>query len=49
VRICEEAEGIALYGGEQQERRFAFGPFMAVYENFRRLILRNIHYLTVRP
>jgi putative ATP-binding cassette transporter len=46
VRLREEAEGIALYGGEAQERGIALGRFGAVYDNFMRLILRNTQYST---
>jgi len=45
VRLREEAEGIALYGGETQEHGFALGRFTALYDNFRRLILRNTQYV----
>jgi len=46
VRLREEAEGIALYGGEAQERGIALGRFQAVYDNVKRLILRNCQFLT---
>jgi vitamin B12/bleomycin/antimicrobial peptide transport system ATP-binding/permease protein len=46
IRIREEGEGIALYGGEEQERGIASGRFQAVYDNFRRLIIRNTQYVT---
>ena len=46
VRLREEAEGIALYGGEAQERGIALGRFQALYTNVMRLILRNCQYLT---
>ena len=46
VRLREEAESIALYGGEEQERGIALGRFRALYDNFKRLILRNCQYLT---
>lgn len=46
VRLREEAEGIALYGGEAQERGIALGRFAALYDNFSRLIRRNTGYLT---
>jgi putative ATP-binding cassette transporter len=46
VRLREEAEGIALYGGEAQERGIALGRFRALYENFQRLIVRRTKYLT---
>ena len=45
VRLREEAEGIALYGGEAQERGIALGGFQALYDNVKRLILRNCQYL----
>ena len=46
VRLREEAEGIALYGGEAQERAIALGYFAALYENFMRLIRRTTQYYT---
>jgi putative ATP-binding cassette transporter len=46
VRLREEAESIALYGGEAQERGISLGRFGALYDNFKRLILRNIQYQT---
>lgn len=45
VRLREEAEGIALYRGEAQERGIALGCFQALYDNVKRLILRNCQYL----
>jgi putative ATP-binding cassette transporter len=45
VRLREEAEGIALYGGEAQERGIALGGVQALYDNVKRLILRNCQYL----
>jgi putative ATP-binding cassette transporter len=45
VHLREEAEGIALYGGEAQERNIALGKFRALYENFKRIILRSNQYL----
>ena len=45
VRLREEAEGIALYGGEAQERRIALGRFQALYNNFKRIILRSNQFL----
>jgi len=45
VRLREEAEGIALYGGEAQERSITLGRFQALYDNTKRLILRNCQYL----
>jgi vitamin B12/bleomycin/antimicrobial peptide transport system ATP-binding/permease protein len=41
LHLREEAEGIAFHGGETQERSTALGRFRALYENFRRIILRN--------
>jgi putative ATP-binding cassette transporter len=46
VRLREEAEGIALYGGEAQERGIVLRRFQALYNNIKRLILRNCQYLT---
>jgi putative ATP-binding cassette transporter len=46
VRLREEAESIALYGGETQERGIALGRFGALYDNFKLLIMRNIQYQT---
>jgi len=46
VRLREEAESIALYHGEEQERGIALGRFGVLYDNFKRLILRNIQYQT---
>ena len=46
VRLREEAEGIALYGGEAQERGITLGRFQTLYDNVKRLILRNCQYLT---
>jgi putative ATP-binding cassette transporter len=45
VRLREEAEGIALYGGEAQERGIALGRFRTLYDNFKRIILRSNQYL----
>jgi vitamin B12/bleomycin/antimicrobial peptide transport system ATP-binding/permease protein len=45
VRLREEAEGIALYGGEAQERSNALGRFRALYDNFKRIILLSNEYL----
>src|SRR5260370_7584009 len=45
VRLREEAEGIALYGGEAQERGIALGRFKALFDNYKRLILRTTQYL----
>ena len=41
VRLREEAEAIALYGGEAQERGAALGRFRALFDNFTHLIRRN--------
>jgi len=46
VRLREEAESIALYGGEEQERGIALGRFRTLYDNFKRLIMRNVLYLS---
>jgi vitamin B12/bleomycin/antimicrobial peptide transport system ATP-binding/permease protein len=46
VRLREEAEGIALYRGEVQERGISLGRFAALFDNFKRLILRRTQYLT---
>lgn len=45
VHLREEAEGIALYGGEAQERNIALGRFRTLYDNFKRIILRSNQYL----
>jgi vitamin B12/bleomycin/antimicrobial peptide transport system ATP-binding/permease protein len=45
VRLREEAEGIALYAGEPQERRIALRRFRALYDNFKRIILRSNQFL----
>jgi vitamin B12/bleomycin/antimicrobial peptide transport system ATP-binding/permease protein len=45
VRLREEAEGVALYGGESQERSNALGRFRALYDNFKRIILLSNEYL----
>jgi vitamin B12/bleomycin/antimicrobial peptide transport system ATP-binding/permease protein len=45
VGLREEAEGIALYGGEAQERSIALGKFRVLYDNFRRIIVRSNQYL----
>ena len=45
VRLREEAEGIALYDGEAQERSLALGRFRTLYDNFKRIILRSNRYL----
>ena len=41
LHLREQAEGIAFHGGETQERSTALARFRALYENFRRIILRN--------
>jgi putative ATP-binding cassette transporter len=46
VRLREEAEGIALYRGEEQEHGIALRQFAAVYANFMRLIRRNTLFYT---
>ena len=46
VRLREEAESIALYGGEEQERGISLGRFRTLYDNFKCLIMRNIKYQT---
>lgn len=46
VRLREEAESIALYGGQAQERGLALSRFRALYENFKLIILRNTKYMT---
>ena len=45
VHLREEAEGIALYGGELQGRSIALGRFRTLYDNFKRIILRSNQYL----
>ena len=45
VRLREEAEGIALYGGEAQERRMALRRFRALYGTLRRIIRRSNQFL----
>ncbi|HYL26678.1 MAG TPA: SbmA/BacA-like family transporter, partial [Candidatus Nitrosotalea sp.] len=45
VRLREEAEGITLYGAEEQERQHAFDRFRALYENMRLLIRSNARYV----
>jgi vitamin B12/bleomycin/antimicrobial peptide transport system ATP-binding/permease protein len=45
VHLREEAEGIALYRGEAQERNIALGRFRALYDNFKRIILRSNQFL----
>jgi vitamin B12/bleomycin/antimicrobial peptide transport system ATP-binding/permease protein len=46
VRLREEAEGIALYRGEAQERGIALARFRALYDNFKQLIIRRTKYTT---
>lgn len=46
VRLREEAESIALYGGEAQERGIALSRFHALYIDVKRIILRNTQYMT---
>ena len=45
LRLREEAEGIALYGGEAQERRNVLASFRPLYDNCKRVILRSNQYL----
>src|ERR1700726_835976 len=45
VHLREEAEGVALYGGEAQERYIALGRVRTLYDNFKRIILRRNQYL----
>jgi putative ATP-binding cassette transporter len=45
LRLREEAEAIALYGGEAQERGAALSRFRALFENVTNLIRRNAQYL----
>ena len=45
VRLREEAEGIALYGGEARERGISLGRFRALYDNTKRIIVRSNQYL----
>ena len=45
MRLREEAEAIALYGGEAQERAGAVRRFGVLFENFSRLIRRNAQYV----
>jgi putative ATP-binding cassette transporter len=45
VRLREEAEGIALYGGEAQERRMALRRFRALYGTCKRIIRRSNQFL----
>jgi vitamin B12/bleomycin/antimicrobial peptide transport system ATP-binding/permease protein len=41
LHLREEAEGIAFHGGETQERSIALARFRTLYDNFKRIILRN--------
>jgi putative ATP-binding cassette transporter len=41
LHLREQAEGIAFHGGEMQERSIALVRFQALYDNFKRIILRN--------
>lgn len=41
LHLREEAEGIAFHGGETQERSIALARFRALYDNFKRIILRS--------
>ena len=41
VRLRENAEGVALYGGERDEAHVLDGRFAAIVANFRRLMSRN--------
>ena len=41
VRLRENAEGVALYGGERDEAHVLNGRFAAIVANFRRLMSRN--------
>ena len=41
VRLRENAEGVALYGGEADEGRILGGRFGAIVANFRRVMSRN--------
>ena len=45
VHLREEAEGVALYGGEAQERDIALRKFRTLYDNFRRIIVRSNQFL----
>ena len=45
LRLREEAEAIALYGGEAQERFNAMGRFQKIYETIKRIILRSNQFL----
>jgi putative ATP-binding cassette transporter len=41
LHLREEAESIAFHGGETQERSIALVRFRALYDNFKRIILRS--------
>jgi vitamin B12/bleomycin/antimicrobial peptide transport system ATP-binding/permease protein len=45
VRLREEAEGITLYGAEEQERKHALDRFRVLYDNMRLLIRSNARYV----
>jgi len=45
VQLREEAEGITLYGAEEQERLHALDRFRALYDNMRMLIRSNARYV----
>jgi putative ATP-binding cassette transporter len=45
VRLREEAEGITLYGAEEQERKHALDRFRLLYDNMRLLIRSNARYV----
>ena len=45
VRLREEAEGITLYGAEEQERGHVLERFAALYDNFRVIIRKNARYV----
>ena len=45
VRLREEAEGITLYGAEEQERGHVLERFAALYANFKSLIRSNARYV----
>jgi vitamin B12/bleomycin/antimicrobial peptide transport system ATP-binding/permease protein len=48
VRVRDNAESIAMYGGEQREMNHLFGRFGALFDNFNRLIFwqRRLAYVT---
>ncbi len=41
VRVRDNTEGVALYGGEREESRFLLDRFVAVIANFRRIMTRQ--------